>query len=108
MLNKHDPQKIEAGLQQMQINTRLTALQTALELMKTSGYTGIAGQKLSDDPKYTGQLEPVWAKPPGAVDHITLLSMAGDIENYILGELVDEAKKAIEAAKRPPVHIHRP
>jgi hypothetical protein len=49
-LNKHDPQKIEAGLQQMQINTRLTALQTALELMKTTGYTGIAGQKLSDDP----------------------------------------------------------
>lgn len=110
-MNKHDPQKIETGLQQMQINTRLTALQTALELMKINGYTGIAGQKLSEDPKYTGQLEPVWVKPPGAVDHVTLLAMAGDIENYILGTLVEEAKKAIAEASKPvPVkpHIMRP
>lgn len=85
-MNKHDPQKIEAGLQQMQINTRLTALQTALEIMRTQNYAN-------------------------TVDHITMLAMAGEIENYILGELVDEAKKAIAEANKPvPVkpHIMRP
>jgi hypothetical protein len=79
-------QKVEldnaARLQQMKINTRLTALQSALELMKIPGY---------------GFQEGV-----ARVDHITLLAMAGDIEAYILGGLEDEAKQAIENAKKPP------
>jgi hypothetical protein len=91
----------EAGLMQMKINTRLTALQTALSIMGTHGYTGIAGEKPAEDAKYPGQREAVWVKQPGAVDHITLLAMAGDIEKYISGDLAEEARKAIdEAAKR--------
>ena len=86
-------------LHQMKINTRLTALQSALELMKTTGYTGIAGQTKAEEGKFP---EPVWVRPPGTVDHITLLAMAGDIEAYILGNLEDEAKEAITEAKKPP------
>ena len=88
-------------LHQMKINTRLTALQSALELMKTPGYTGIAGEKPVDNPTFAGERTPVWVKPPGAVDHVTLLAMAQDIEAYILGDLEDEAQKAIENAKKP-------
>ena len=64
----------EAGLMQMRINTRLTALQTALELMKIEHYKG-------------------------EVDHIMLLAMAGDVEKYIIDDLAEEARKAIDAAK---------
>ena len=81
-------------LHQMKINTRLTALQSALELMKTAGYTGIPGADKDGNPQ--------WVRPPGTVDHITLLAMAGDIEAYILGNLEDEAKEAITEAKKPP------
>lgn len=84
-------------LHQMKINTRLTALQSALELMKTHGYTGIAGQTQGDGDVLP---KPVWVREPGAVDHITLLAMAGDIENYILGTLEEEAKQAMEEAKK--------
>jgi hypothetical protein len=70
-----------ARLQQMKINTRLTALQTSLELMRTQGYGGEANR----------------------VDHITLLAMAGDIEAYVLGGLEEETKQAIENAKKPPL-----
>jgi len=75
-----------ARLQQMKINTRLTALQSALELMKISGYGAEAGSL-------------------NRVDHITLLAMAGDIEAYVLGGLEDEAKQAIDAAKKPKPSI---
>lgn len=88
----------EANLMQMKINTRLTALQTALEIMKTSGYTGIPGQTKAEEGKLP---EPIWVKPPGAVDHITLLAMAGDIRDWIINDLAEEAQKAIDAAKNP-------
>lgn len=80
----------EAGLMQMRINTRLTALQTALELMKTAGYLGVPAEQ---------EGKPVWARPPGTVDHITLLAMAGDIEKYIVDDLATEAREAIAKAK---------
>ena len=82
-----------ARLQQMKINTRLTALQSAQQLMATPGYTGIPG---SD--KVTK--EPTWIRQPGAVDHLTLLAMAQDIETYILGNIESETIQAMEAAKR--------
>lgn len=80
-----------ARLQQMKINTRLTALQAAQQLMATTGYLGVPGIKASDG-------SPVWIKPPGAVDHITLLAIAGDIEGYIMGNLEQETKDALAAA----------
>lgn len=83
-------------LHQMKINTRLTALQSALELMKTHGYTGIPGEQ---------EGKPAWAHKPGAVDHVTLLAMASDIEDYILGNLEEEAKTAIDEAKKPKASI---
>jgi hypothetical protein len=70
----------QAGLMQMRINTRLTALQAAQTLMGTPNYAG-------------------------AVDHVTLLAMAGDIEKYIIDDLVAEAKEAIDKAKSPPPNI---
>ena len=96
-----DPNDLAAGLMQMKINTRLTALQAAQTLMATSGYLGVPGASM--DTK-----EPVWIHRPGAIDHITLLAMASDIEAYILGDLEDEAKKAIEAARNPHAKIVRP
>ncbi len=86
MANKISPDQLEAGLQQMQINTRLTSLQTALSLMATPQYSG-------------------------AVDHITLLAISEDVAKFILGNLETEALKAIEEARKPtPVrpHIMRP
>jgi len=80
-----------ARLQQMKINTRLVSLETAQKLMATMGYLGVAGQKAD-----TGNA--CWVKEPGAVDHITLLAIATDIENYILGNLEQETKDALEAA----------
>ena len=73
--------------------TRPSALQSAQQLMATPGYTGIPG---SD--KVTK--EPTWIRPPGAVDHLTLLAMAQDIEAYILGNIESETIQAMEAAKR--------
>ncbi len=87
----------EAGLMQMKINTRLAALQAAQTLMGTHGYTGVPGASKEDG-------SPLWIQRPGAVDHITLLAMAGDIEKYIIGDLAQEAKEAIEAAKNKPPH----
>lgn len=83
---------LQARVQQMQINTRLTALQTALELMKlpnfnvTSGFTPANGLATK-------------------VDHVTLLAMSGDIEKYILGNLEQEAKDAIEALGKPKIDL---
>jgi hypothetical protein len=78
----------EAGLMQMRINTRLTALQAAQTIMSTPGYVDGGGK----------------------VDHITLLAMAGDIEKYIIDDLAVEAEKAITAAKNAVnvPRIHRP
>ena len=90
-----------ARLHQMKINTRLTALQSALELMKINGYLGVEGAKTDDD----GKVTPAWVRRSGAVDHVTLLAMAGDIEAYILGGLEEEAKAAMEAASKPKPSI---
>lgn len=84
-----------ARLQQMKINTRLTALQSALEIMKTPNYSYLVD--VSDDADVSSRLE----RRGGEIDHVTLLAMAGDIEDYILDGLEDEAKEAIEAAKKP-------
>lgn len=101
----------EAGLMQMRINTRLTALQTALSIMGNVAYShGVAGEKPVEDPKFPGERAPAWIQQPQRVDHITLLAMAGDIEKYIIDDLAEEATKAIEAAKAAVnvPRIHRP
>lgn len=83
-----------ARLHQMKLNSRLTALEVAHKLMCTDGYTGIAGAREGDG-------KPAWVKPPGAVDHITLLAIAQDVEAYILGTLEAETLQALdEAAKK--------
>ena len=69
----------EAGLMQMKINTRLTALQAARDLLPPQSSL------------MNGQ----------GVDHLALLAMASDIELYVLGGLEDEAKAAFEAARKP-------
>lgn len=85
-MSPNDKEKIDlqARVQQMQINTRLTALQAAQTLMSTAGF-GIDGV--------------------GKVDHVTLLAMAGDIEKYILGNLEAEAQKAIEGIGKPKIDV---
>ena len=78
-----------ARLQQMKINTRLTALQAAQQLMATHGYLGVTG---------TMDGVNVMSNKLGVVDHITLLAIATDIENYILGNIETETKEALDAA----------
>lgn len=90
-----------ARKQQMIINTRLTALQSAQTLMGTPGYTGIPGARES-----TGQ--PMWIAHPGSVDHVTLLAIAGDIEKYILGGMEKELEEAIVNAGKLPSKILKP
>lgn len=91
-LSNVDKQNLDnlARAQQMQINARLTALQAAQSIMSAPGYLGVPGER---DGK------PIWVHEPGKTDHVTLLAMAGDIENYIMGNIVEETKTAIEAAK---------
>lgn len=67
-----------ARLQQMKINARLTALQCAQTLMGTPGYKE--------------------ASVANAVDMITLLATATEIENYILGNIEKESVEALETA----------
>lgn len=95
-----------ARFQQMKINARLTALQSAQALMATPGYIGIPGMKKSE----AGDMEPAWVKPPGAVDMITLIATATEIENYILGQIEKESLEALEnaAAKLNGPRIVRP
>lgn len=83
---------------QMKINTRLTALQCAQTLMSTPGYHDANPAFMVPGPDGTTAV-PV--NNSGKVDHITLLAIAGDIENYIIGDLQEEARKAIEEAKNP-------
>lgn len=61
-------------LQQLKINSRLTALQAAQVLMSLQSFDQRAC-------------------------HLTLIAMAGDIEKYILGTLEDETKEALEKVK---------
>jgi hypothetical protein len=93
-----DKMDITARLQQMKINTRLTALQTALELMKTPGYLGVPGSTI-DEP------HPIWIHQPGKVDCITLLAMAAEFEAYVIGDLEAQAKEFIDVAGKPPSNI---
>lgn len=75
-MNSHVKQELDntARLQQMKINSRLTALQAAQSLMQLQDYDGKR-------------------------DHITLLAIAGDIEQYILGTLEEETEAALKKAK---------
>lgn len=85
---------MQARAQQMKINTRLTALQTALSIMGTNGYLGVEGASKDT-------CEPVWIHQPKEVGHLTLLAMATDIEKYILGEIEQETKEALEQLNKP-------
>lgn len=63
-----------ARLQQMKLNTRLTALQAAQAVMSLPSYENKAC-------------------------HLTLMAMAADIEKYILGEIEAETEAALKKAK---------
>lgn len=63
----------QARVMQMQVNSRQFAATMALELMKCPGY----------------------AKD---VDHLTLIAMATDIEQYVMGKVEEQTKAALEAA----------
>lgn len=78
----------EARVAQMKVQARQFAATMALELMKSPNYS--VRDDSTGQPKLTG----------GAVDHVTLLAMAQDIEAYILGNLEQEAKDALEAAAK--------
>ena len=67
---------MQARAQQMKINTRLTALQAGQSIMSLTTYNQ-------------------------GVDHLTLIAMATDIEKYILGEIEQETKDAIEQMNKP-------
>lgn len=75
---------MQARAQQMKINTRLTALQSAMGIISTKGYLELDG-----------------GKPTNKVDHITVIAMATDIEKYILGEIEQETKAALDALDKP-------
>lgn len=79
-----DKEKLEqaAKLQQMNINTRLVALETGLKIMHTPNYSGV-------------------------IDHITLLAYAQEIEGYILGTIEDDTKKILEELNKPKPNILR-
>lgn len=95
-----------ARLQQMKVQARQFAATMALELMKVPNYSVLA---YTNDPDKPGS-DSTPVRSGGAVDHITLLAMAGDIEGYILGTIEEEAKQAMEnaAAKLNAPRIVRP
>ncbi len=69
-----------AKLQQMKINARLVSLETSLKLMHHQNYPDGGANK---------------------VDAVTLIAQATMFEEYILGAIEDESKKALdEAAKK--------
>lgn len=70
-----------ARLHQMKINTRLTALQTTLELMKMRGYLQIDG-----------------GQEVNKVDMVTLLATSQEVERYILGQIEAETVAALKTA----------
>jgi hypothetical protein len=104
-LSPADKEKLDmqARAQQMKINTRLTALQTALSIMQTTAYSaGVEGSvRVDDKGEKLVTPRPVWIHRPGPVDHLTLLAMATDIEKYILGEIEQETKDALDALNKP-------
>lgn len=89
-----------ARLQQMKINTRLTALQSALGVMSTQGYLGVEGAlRVDEEGKTLPVPKSIWIHRPGQVDHLTLLAMATDIEKYILGEIEKETNDFLNKPK---------
>lgn len=70
-------------LHQMKINTRLTALQAAQQMMSTRGYLSVDGGD--------GQVN--------KIDIVTLLAQAQMIEEYILGNIEEETVTAMNNAK---------
>lgn len=82
-----------ARLQQMKINSRLTALQSAQTIMSLPGFT-----------------DPVKGNEASRYDSITLIAMAQDIENYILGNIEAETEAALaeQKAKLNAPRIVRP
>lgn len=77
------PQQIEAGVSQMKINTRLTALQSASVLMGHKDYNGVA-------------------------DANALITISKAIEEFIIGDLVKEANDAVAKMRNPGPTIVRP
>ena len=67
-----------AKLHQMKINSRLVSLETSLKLMHHHGYET--------------------AGTANKIDAVTLIAQAQMIEQYILGDLEEESKKALEEA----------
>lgn len=84
-----------ARAQQMKINARQFAATMALELIKAPNYSAIQYTDDTDRPGNNSKAEIVGGK----VDHVTLLAMARDIEDYIVGNLEKEAVDAMDAAK---------
>jgi hypothetical protein len=106
-----------ARLHQMKINTRLTALQSALSIMQLPSYSnGVEGSLRTDEKGETlATPKPVYIHRPQSVDHLTLIAMATDIEKYILGEIEKETndflnkpKPTIVPAKEMPSSNLRP
>lgn len=92
-MNPQEKEKLDAQarLHQMQINTRLASLQAAQTVMSTPGFRPDDG-----------------GNPMSRVDAITLISMACEIEKYILGEIEAETKLAIEEFNKPKTQILKP
>lgn len=83
-----------ARLQQMKINTRLVALETAMKIMNAPNYSALMYKNDPDNPGGDSVPEIVGGK----VDIITLLAMALEVESYILGNIEAETKEALEKA----------
>ena len=84
----------QAALMQQKVHARQFAATMALELIKAPNYSVVA---FKNDPDKPGS-DSVPEISGGKVDHITLIAMAQDIEAYIMGDLEEEAKKALETA----------
>lgn len=84
-----------ARLQQMKVNARQFALTMALELIKAPNYSVVQYTNNPDNPTGDSRAEVIGGK----VDHITLLAMAKDCEDYVMGNLEQEAAEAVTAAQ---------
>lgn len=84
-----------ARMQQMKVNARQFATTMALELIKAPNYSVV---QFKNDPNVPGG-DSIAELVGGKVDHITLLAMAKDVEDYIMGNLEKEATDAIDAAR---------
>lgn len=87
----------QARLQQMQINTRLVALEASHKLMSTPGFTD----------KTVKEGEPP-ANPGNGIDVITLIAQAQMIEGYVLGNIETETKAILDEINKPKPNIIKP